>query len=153
MITIVNERNGHKARFKNYKKLYDHIDHNQRAKRSNKTNPPIDDWFFACHSYRRVTAFHDFIYNEKRKDEENPQRISQSFDVLEMSYDKSMQPVIIPVTPDTDIELHLEDWCRKYCQFHGFKLVEVEEDYGILRVKKERADLANIGITYNIWWK
>jgi hypothetical protein len=76
---------------------------------------------------------------------ETPGWENSKFDVLEMSYDKFMQPVIIPITPDIDIESHLEDWCRKYCQFHGFKLIEVQDDNGILRVKKERADIANMG--------
>lgn len=156
MITIINERNGHKTKFKNYRKLYNHIEHNQRVKRyNNNSQQPIDDWFFDRHSYRRAMAFYDFVCTQEEAAKETPESgwENPKFDVLEMSYDKSVKPVIIPITPDTDIKPHLEDWCRKYCQSHGFKLVEVEEDDGVLRVKKERADLANIGITYNFWWK
>ena len=152
MITIINERNGNKTKFKSYKKLYNHIEHNHRVKRNNYQQP-IDDWFFDRHSYRRAMAFHDFVCAQKEEAKETPGWENSKADVLEMSYDKFMQPVIIPITPDIDIESHLEDWCRKYCEFHGFKLVEVQENDGILRVKKERADLANIGITYNLWWR
>jgi hypothetical protein len=153
MITIINKRNGNKAKFKNYRKLYDHIEHNQRVKKYNNSYQPIGDWFFDRHSYHRVLAFHDFICMQKEKAKETPGWENSKFDVLEMSYDKFMHPVIIPITPDIDIESHLEDWCRKYCEFHGFKLVEVKENDGILRVKKERADIANIGVTYNVWWR
>jgi hypothetical protein len=92
--------------------------------------------------------FYNFVCTQKEKAKENTR-----FDVLEMSYDKSVRPVMIPIMPNADIEPHLEDWCRKYCKSHGFKLIEVQDDDGILRVKKERADVANVGLTYNIWWK
>jgi hypothetical protein len=52
-----------------------------------------------------------------------------------------------------DIEIYRKEWCQRYCKYHGFKLVEVQEDDGILRVEKERTDIANIGLTYNVWWK
>jgi hypothetical protein len=145
MIVMINERNGHKTKFKSYKKLYDHIAHSQRCKRRNK---PIEGWVFSRHSYGRAMDFYNFVCTQKEKAKENTR-----FDVLEMSYDKSVRPVMIPIMPNADIEPHLEDWCRKYCKSHGFKLIEVQDDDGILRVKKERADVANVGLTYNIWWK
>ena len=147
MITIINERNGHKTKFKNYKKLYSYIEYHQRSKRRNK---PISDWVFARHSYHRAVSFYDFICRQKEKTRETPGWDNQKFEVLEISYDKSVRPTIIPITLNADIEPHLENWCKKYCQFHRFKLVEVEEDDDILRVKKEPADLANI---YNLWWR
>jgi hypothetical protein len=98
-------------------------------------------------------AFYDFVCTQKEKAKKNSGWEKTRFDILEVSYDKSVKPVMVPITPNTDIQSYLEDWCKKYCQSHGFKLVEVEEDDGILRVKKERSDLANIGLTYNIWWK
>ena len=150
MIMIINERNGHKTKFKNYRKLYDHIEHNQRVKRYNNSQQPINDWFFDRHSYRRTMAFYDFVCAQKEVAKETPVWENLKFDVLEISYDKSVNPVIIPITPDTDIKPHLEDWCRKYCQFHGFKLFEIQEDEGVLRVKKKPADSANI---YNLWWR
>ena len=149
MITITNERNGHKTTFKSYKKLYDHIAHNQRSKKRNK---PIDGWVFARHSYCRVMAFYDFVCTQKEKSKKNPRRENTRFDVLEMSYDKSVRPVMIPIMPNADIEPYLKNWCKKYCQHHRLKLVEVEDNDGILRVKRERADIANIGVTYNVWW-
>lgn len=128
MITIINKRNGHKARFKNYQKLFNHIDHNQRAKRYNKSPRPIDDWFLARHSYRRVMAFYEFVKNSRGQ--------SPKFDVLEMSHDRSRKPVIIPITPDLDVESLLEDWCKRYCEFNGYELVEVQDHGGILHVKR-----------------
>jgi hypothetical protein len=47
-----------------------------------------------------------------------------------------LEPIIFAITPDLDIESHLKDWCRIYCQSHGYKLVEVGEDDGMLHVKK-----------------
>lgn len=154
MITIISERNGHKTKFKDYKKLYNHITHHQRIKRHDSYLQAIDDWFLARHSYRRVMAFHDFVCTQKGKAKENTGLENSKFDVLEMSYGKSMQPVIIPITPDTDIESHLKDWCKKYCKSHGFKLIEVEEDDGVLHVKREPVGLFNLEITEaHLWWK
>lgn len=150
MITIINERNGSKSTFRNYKKLHDHIAHNERSKRYNQS---IDEWFFARHSYRRAKAFYDFICTQKEAIKQTPGEKNPKFDVLEICQDRFRKPVMVPITLDTDIESYLEDWCRTYCQYHGFKLVEIEDDDGILRVKKERSDLANIGLTYSVWWK
>ena len=151
MITIINERNGKKTNFKNYKKLYSHIEHHQRSKKHNK---PIDDWVFARHSYYRAMAFYDFICMQKEKAKENPRWESQRFDVLEMSYDKSVKPAIIPIMPNADVDPHLEDWCKRYCQSHGFRLVEVEDDDGVLHVKRDPACLFNLEITEaHLWWK
>jgi hypothetical protein len=141
MITMINERNGHKTRFKSYQKLFDHIGHNQRTKRYNKSHQPIDDWFLARHSYRRVVAFYEFIANQKIADQEkNPGRTSQKFDVLEMSYDCSTAPVIMPITPDRNIQSLLEHWCKRFCAFHGYKLVEVQDDDGMLHVKRTHSE-------------
>lgn len=136
MITMINERNGYKTRFKNYQKLYSHVDNYQWVKRYNRQHHLIDDWFFACHSYSRVMAFYEFIFNQKRKSQENPGEITQKVDILEMSYDRSIKPVIIPITSDLDVQSLLEDWCKRYCESNGYKLVEVQDDDGILHVKK-----------------
>jgi hypothetical protein len=134
MITIINERNGNKTRFKNYQKLYSCLDSRQRAKRYHRPNQLIDDWFFACHSYRRVMAFYEFVSVLKRNSGGKLPR----FDVLEMSHDRSMKPVMIPITPNLNTESFLEDWCRRWCDSHGYKLVEVQDDDGILHVKKSQ---------------
>ena len=151
MLVTINERNGHKTRFKNYRRLYYHICSRQRAKRFGKSLQDLNEWVFMHHSYRRIMALYKFVKSMRQANDSG--RKEENFDVLEMSYDKSTKPIIIPITPDLDIEPHLEDWCRKYCKSHGFKLIEVQDDDGILRVKKERADVANVGLTYNIWWK
>src|SRR5436305_8180332 len=136
MIVMINERNGHKTRFKNYQKLFNHIDHNQRSRRYNKPHQPIDDWFLARHSYRRVMAFYEFVSAQKINAEKKSGGKPPKFDVLEMSNDRSRKPVIMPITPDLNVESLLEDWCKRYCESHGCKLVEVQEDDGILHVKK-----------------
>ncbi len=134
MITIINERNGYKTRFKNYQSLYSHLYSRQRAKRFNTNRPhqPIDDWFFDFHSYRRVMAFYEFVSAQKR---ESGGKIPK-LDVLEMSYEGSKSPVIISLTPALDIESLLEDWCRRFCEFYGYQLIEVQDDDGILHVKR-----------------
>jgi hypothetical protein len=132
MITMINERNGHKTRLKNYKKLFDHISHNQRTKRYNKSHQPIDDWFLSTHSYRRVMAFYEFVSLQKRN---SGGKIPKN-DVLEMSYNCSTNPVIMPITSCLDIELLMEDWCRRYCESNGYTLVEVQDDGGMLHVKR-----------------
>jgi len=133
MITMINERNGHKTRFKNYEKLYSHINNHQWGRRYNKPNHLIDDWFFASHSYRRVMAFYEFIANQEM---ENIGMMNQKFDVLEVSHDCSMKPVIVPITADLDVKSLLEDWCKRHCEFYGYTLVEIQDDDGILHVKR-----------------
>jgi hypothetical protein len=133
---MINERNGHKTRFKNYQKLYSHLDSHQWTRRYNRPHQLIDDWFFGCHSYRRVMAFYEFVSVQKRNAEKTTGGKMPKLDVLEMSHDRSKKPVIIPITPDIPIESFLEDWCRRWCGFHGYKLVEVQDDDGILHIKK-----------------
>jgi len=80
-------------------------------------------------------AFYEFVSIQKR----NAQKIGckmPKFDVLEMSHERSRKPVIIPITPDLDIEPLLEDWCRMYCESNGYKLIDVQDDDGILHVKR-----------------
>ena len=43
---------------------------------------------------------------------------------------------IIPITTDLDVESLLEDWCKRYCEFNGYELVEVQDNDGILHVKR-----------------
>lgn len=135
MITIINEKSGYQLKLNSYKKLYYHIAHQQRSKRY-KEPQLLDEWVFTCHSYRRVMAFYEFITVHKMKAEQEPRGKIPSFDILEICCDPSFEPIILAITPDLDIESHLKDWCRIYCQSHGYKLVEVSEDDGMLHVKK-----------------
>jgi len=143
MITIINKRNGHKTRFKNYQSLYSHLDSRQRAKRFNTNRPhqPIDDWFFDFHSYRRVMAFYEFVSIQKR----NSGGKMPKFDILEMSHDRSNKPTMVSITPNLDVELLLEDWCRRYCEFNGYTLVEIQDDDGVLHVKRTQHHLLSNG--------
>lgn len=127
MITMINERNGKKKTFKNYQKLCSYINSHQWKKIQDKPNHLIDDWFFACHSRHRVTALCEFW-----KMQSKPLR----FDFLEVSYDKSDHPIILPMTPNLDVEKQRKDWCRKYCECHGYKLVDIQDDEGTLHVKR-----------------
>ena len=129
MITMINERNGHKTMFKNYQKLYSHINSHKWTKRYNMSHHLIDDWFFACHSRHRVMAFYEFC---------SIQRKPLKFDILEMSHERSNQPVILPITSALDIETLREDWCRRYCESHGYKLIDVHNEDGILHVKRSK---------------
>lgn len=136
MITITNERNGHKVDFRNYRRLYSHLNSHQSVKRCHRSNQLIDDWFFACHSHRRVMAFYEFVSTQKINAAKSSGGKPPKFDVLEMSYDRSIRPVIKLITPELDFESLLADWCQKYCAFHGYKLVEVQDDGGMLHVRK-----------------
>ena len=127
MIMMINERNGRQTIFKNYQKLYSHINNHQWTKRYNKPHHIIDDWLFACHSRHRVMAFYEFCTMQSKP---------LKFDFLEMSYDSSNYPVILPITSALDVETLREDWCRKYCEYHGYKLVDVRNDDGILHVNR-----------------
>jgi hypothetical protein len=84
-------------------------------------------------------AFYEFVCAQKKQAQEEAagERFKlPKFNVLEMSHDRSTKPVMVPITPDLNTESFLEDWCRRWCDSHGYKLVEVQDDDGILRVKK-----------------
>jgi hypothetical protein len=44
----------------------------------------------------------------------------------------------MPITSDLDVESLLENLCKRYCESKGYKLVEVQEDDGILHVKRSQ---------------
>jgi hypothetical protein len=142
MITLINQVNGNKIKFKDYRALYNYIESRQRTKGIIKPQQLPDEWVFTYHSYRRLVAFYEFISRQRAKDEENSGK-TKKFDVLEMSYNRSKNPILIPITSGMDVEIYRKEWCQRYCKYHGFKLVEVQEDDGILRVKKERTDIDN----------
>jgi hypothetical protein len=135
MITIINEQSGYQLKLDSYKKLYYHIAHQQRSKRHDEPQL-LDEWIFTCHSHRRIMAFYEFVTIQRMKAEQEQIRRIPRFDVLEICCDPSLKPIIFAITPDLDIESHLKDWCRLYCQSHGYKLVEVSEDDGMLHTTK-----------------
>jgi hypothetical protein len=139
MIVLINQTNGLKIRFKDYTRLYDYIENRQRVKRFREAKLLPPEWVFTCHSWRRMVAFHEFVARQKAKDTENRATGSRGkkYNALEISYNRSKNPVLVPITPGMDIWPYLEDWCRRYCQYHGFKLVEIQEEDGMLHVKKE----------------
>lgn len=133
MIVMINERNGRKTRFKNYEKLYSHLNSHQWTKRHYRPNRIINDWFFACHSYKRVIAFYEFVLMQRSNAKGGK---VPKLDVLEMSDDRFSKPVLIPITPDIDVESLRKDWCKRHCKFHGYELVEIQDNDGILHVKR-----------------
>jgi hypothetical protein len=81
-------------------------------------------------------AFYELVSAQKINAERTSGGKPPKFDVLEISHDRSRKPVIMPITPDLDVEPLLEAWCQRYCDSNGYKLVEVQDDDGILHVKK-----------------
>lgn len=138
MIVITNQRNGRKDKFKNYQKLLSHIDSMQRSKRYSHPyqSQRIDSWFIARHSHSRVMAFYDFICSQKKKSQKDDRKKLPKLDVLEISDDISRKPIMIPITPDIDIESLIESWCRRYFNSQGYDLIEIDNDDGILHVKR-----------------
>ncbi len=144
MIVITNQRNGHKTQFKNYHRLFSYIDHKQRTGRHNLSRKSIDSWFLARHSYHRIRAFYEFFSVQKRKASQGATgNKMEKFDILEISDDISRKPVIIPITPDLNIERLIESWCQRWCRFRGYKLVEIEDDDGMLHVKRTQHHHSN----------
>ena len=85
-------------------------------------------------------AFHEFVSIQKR----NSGGKMTKFDVLEISHDLSNKPTMVSITPNLNVELLLEDWCRRYCEFHGYKLIEIQDDDGILHVKRTQHHSFNV---------
>ena len=136
MITIINQVNGSKRRFRDYRALYDYIETRQGTKRSREPKLLPDEWVFTHHSWRRVAAFYEFVARHREKDGKTPGNKNKRFDVLEISCNRSKHPVLLPITPDVDIEIYRKDWCQRYCLYHGFKLIEIIEDDGVLHIQK-----------------
>jgi len=143
MLILVNQKNERKKKFKDYQDLYGHIDRSQQMKRMRDPKKLPDEWVFTIHPYSRLALFSAFVYRQMIMDEQNPGQ-DKKLDVLEISCNQTKNPVFIHVTPDIDIEVYRKDWCQRYCQFHGFKLIEIQGKDGVLHVKKEPDGLPNL---------
>ena len=122
----------------NYSKLHNHLEHLEKTRGKGK-------WVFASHSHQRVLSFYRYVRAQKllvlpttsgifeRSLEEALKQVQKSntpekeggknFDILEIVDGKN--PVLIPVTPDVDVEALQKQWCQNYCKAHGYALYEV----------------------------
>src|SRR5690348_2530155 len=103
MITIIKKKTGKKTIFKNYQACYKHIRSVEGNKHSNFLPNPLDTWTFTRHSMRRVLAFHQYACQQLKKNQQNPGQKLLKLDTLEICFDRSQKPLLIPVTPDTDV--------------------------------------------------
>jgi hypothetical protein len=122
----------------NYSKLHNHLEYMEKTRGKGK-------WVFAQHPHQRVLSFYRYVRAQKllvlpttsgifeRSLEEALKQTERSnapekeggknFDILEIVDGK--KPVLIPVTPDVDVEALQKQWCRNYCKTHGYALFEV----------------------------
>jgi hypothetical protein len=143
MIILVNQKNERKKKFKDYQDLYSHIDRSQQMKRMRDPKKLPDEWVFTIHPYHRLAIYSEFFYRQKIMDQKNQEQ-DKKFDVLEISCNQTKNPVFIHMTPDINIEVYRKDWCQRYCQYHGFELIEIQEKDGSLHVKKQPDALPNL---------
>jgi hypothetical protein len=52
-------------------------------------------------------------------------RNENSWDVLEIVSGNPDHPAFIPLVHNVDIEPLQQNWCKKYCDSHGYTLIEV----------------------------
>ena len=62
------------------------------------------------------------------------------WDVLEVVSGNPDNPVFIPLAHNVDIEPLQQNWCKKYCDAHGYTLIEVDD---MLKLKKLAGSLEN----------
>jgi hypothetical protein len=116
MLQFLNRRTQKIILFKNYDKLYKHINHCEKEKQASNAPEALKGWRFTSYSYQRTLAFYTYIASKKKIER-------QGFDVLEISQGNLQKPLLIPITPDIDVISLKEEWCLKYCETHGYLLM------------------------------
>jgi hypothetical protein len=124
MLTLTNRRNNKQTVFKNYEKLYGHIAYFERIRQRPNAPKPLKRWAFSCHSFARILTFHEYVLQRLPKGKAALEAIRHECDVLEICCGDSLAPQLIPVTPDMSIATFKAEWCRLYCQTHGYELTE-----------------------------
>lgn len=119
MIEIFNEVKGSLETFKNYDDLFKYIKAIERQKLIEQGQ---EGWIFTIYSNESLERFYwnaikaiEILLTEKEQD-----AYENGLDLLEMSkgYEDSTTQIIL--TPDIDIEVLKEDWCKDYCLSHGY---------------------------------
>ena len=87
-----------------------------------------DAWIFTRHSWRRILAFHQYVCQQTKKHQQNPNQGLLKLDVLEICLGCSQTPLLIPITPDIDLQDFLENWCRLYFQSRGYAFFDAPGD-------------------------
>jgi len=118
MLTILNQRNNKSLSFKNYEQLYKNFTDCEKARRSIDAPQTLRGWTFTRHSYQRVLSFCQYVIRQKRE--------KKGLDVLEICQGEQ-KPLLIPVTPTTNIAALKKQWCHAYCEAHGFQLEEIPD--------------------------
>ena len=124
MITVTRKKTGKKTTFKTCQACYKHIRAVEDNKYRNGHQAFLDSWSFTRHSIRRVLAFYQYVCHIRKKPRQNPEQKLFKLDVLEICLDPSQSPLLLPVTPDMDIQSLLKDWCRVYFQSHGYEFLD-----------------------------
>ena len=143
--------NGESKVFKNYHEVCEYIN---TIEKPEELEPGKAGWRFIRRRHETLSCL--YYRNPSLKDYLTPREreaVEKQLGLIEILKGGWETVAQILFTNHLDLEALKRDWCKEYCQSHGFKLVEIEEDDSILRVKKERANVANVGITYNVWWK
>jgi hypothetical protein len=128
MITIIKKKTGRKTTFKNYQACHKHIRSVEGNKHANFFPHLLDSWVFTRHSMRRVLAFHQYACQQIKKNQQNPGQKLLKLDALEICLDRSQKPLLIPITPDMDVQALFQDWCRIYFQSRGYEFLDVLEE-------------------------
>jgi hypothetical protein len=125
MITILKKKTGKTTTFKNYQACHKHIRVTEGNRQAPILSSALDSWVLMRHSPRRVLAFYEYVCQQRKASQQNQGQKLLKRDVLEICLDGAQKPLLIPVTPDMDYEVFLQDWCRVYFQSHGYEFYEV----------------------------
>jgi hypothetical protein len=124
MLTLTNRRNNKQTVFKNYEKLYGHIACFERIRQQPNSPKSLKRWAFSCHSFARILAFYQYVSHRLPEGKAALKAVRRDCDVLEICCGDALAPRLIPVTPDVSIADLKAEWCRLFCQAHGYDLTE-----------------------------
>ena len=116
MLVLFYTPKNHIHTFHHYEKLYKHLERLEADKENSK-------WTFARHSHDRVFGFYKYVCTRLMAPLEKTG--PEGLDILEIVRGDVKKPVLIPITPDLDVESLRKKWCQSYCKSHGYPLADV----------------------------
>ena len=137
MLILLDEQKNNIHIFHQYSGLHNFIETQEKQRNGRRAKWKAHPWVFACHSHRRMMAYQGISRNLPA---DAASKDTNGWDVLEMVSGNPDNPVFIPLAHNVDVEPLQQNWCKKYCDAHGYTLVEVDD---MLKLKKLAGSLEN----------
>jgi hypothetical protein len=125
MLLLLNERKNNLHVFYQYRGLCNFIEALEKDRIAKKDTRKTQSWIFARHSHRRLMTYQSLYSNPMVYPIRTANRNENSWDILEIVSGNPDNPAFIPLAHNVDIEPLQQNWCKKYCDVHGYTLIKV----------------------------